>query len=87
MLAVRLGQHGDLTDKLLWRTSEALPNVPTPIVYRDILFVLKEGGILTSLDPRTGKALKRARLDGAPGEYFASPVASGGRLYMVDWAF
>jgi outer membrane protein assembly factor BamB len=84
MLAVRLGQRGDLTDKLLWRSSQALPNVPTPIVYRDTLFVLKEGGILSSLDPRTGNVHKRGRLEGAPGDYFASPVASGGRLYLAN---
>jgi outer membrane protein assembly factor BamB len=84
MLAVRLGQRGDLTDKVLWRSGEALPNVPTPIVYRDTLFVLKEGGILSSLDPRTGKVHKRGRIDGAPGDYFASPVASGGRLYLAN---
>jgi outer membrane protein assembly factor BamB len=84
MVAVRLGQRGDLTEKLLWRSSQALPNVPTPIVYRDTLFVLKEGGILSSLDPRTGNARKRARLDAAPGEYYASPVAGGGRLYLAN---
>jgi outer membrane protein assembly factor BamB len=84
MLAVRLGQRGDVTDKVLWRSSEALPNVPTPIAYRDTLFVLKEGGILSSLDPRTGKVHKRGRLEGALGEYFASPVASGGRLYLAN---
>jgi len=84
MLAVRLGQRGDVTDKVIWRSSQALPNVPTPIVYRGTLFVLKEGGILSSLDPRTGNALKRGRLEGAPGEYYASPVASGGRLYLAN---
>ena len=84
MVAVRLGQRGDLTEKLLWRSSQALPNVPTPIVYRDTLFVLKEGGILSSLDPRTGNARKRGRLDAAPGEYYASPVAGGGRLYLAN---
>jgi outer membrane protein assembly factor BamB len=84
MLAVRMGQRGDLTDKVLWRSSQALPNVPTPIVYRDTLFVLKEGGILSSLDPRTGNAHKRGRLEGALGDYFASPVASGGRLYLAN---
>src|SRR5215470_11485991 len=84
MLAVRLGQRGDLTDKLLWRSSQAIPNVPTPIVYRDTLFVLKEGGILTSLDPRTGEVHRRSRLEGAPGDYLASPVASGGRLYLAN---
>jgi outer membrane protein assembly factor BamB len=84
MVAVRLGQRGNLTDKLLWRSGQALPNVPTPIVYRDVLFVLKEGGILSSLDPRTGEVRKRGRLEGAPGEYYASPVASGGRLYLAN---
>jgi len=84
MMAVRLGQRGDLTDKVLWRSSQALPNVPTPIVYRDTLFVLKEGGILSSLDPRTGNARKRGRLDAAPGEYYASPIAGGGRLYLAN---
>jgi outer membrane protein assembly factor BamB len=84
MLAVRLGQRGDLTEKLLWRGSQGIPNVPTPIVYRDTLFVLKEGGILTSLDPRTGALHRRARLEGAPGDYFASPVAGGGRLYLAN---
>jgi outer membrane protein assembly factor BamB len=84
MIAVRLGQRGDLSDKLLWRSSQALPNVPTPIAYRDTLFVLKEGGILSSLDPRTGAVHKRGRLEGAPGEYYASPVASGGRLYLAN---
>jgi outer membrane protein assembly factor BamB len=84
MLAVRLGQRGDLTEKVLWRSGQALPNVPTPIVYRDTLFVLKEGGILSSLDPRTGNVHKRGRLDGATGDYYASPVASGGRLYLAN---
>jgi outer membrane protein assembly factor BamB len=84
MLAVRLGQRGDLTEKVLWRSSQALPNVPTPIAYRGTLFVLKEGGILSSVDPRTGTAEKRGRLEGAPGDYFASPVASGGRLYLAN---
>jgi hypothetical protein len=66
------------------RSSQGIPNVPTPIVYRDTLFVLKEGGILTSLNPRTGEVHRRGRLDGAPGEYLASPVASGGRLYLAN---
>jgi outer membrane protein assembly factor BamB len=58
--------------------------VPTPIVYRNTLFVLKEGGILSSLDPRTGSVHMRCRLEEAPGDYYASPVASGGRIYLAN---
>jgi outer membrane protein assembly factor BamB len=84
LLAVRLGGRGDLADEVLWRDSQSVPNVPTPIVYRNVLFVLKEGGILSSHDPLTGALYKRSRLTGALGPYYASPVASGGRLYLAS---
>jgi outer membrane protein assembly factor BamB len=45
---------------------------------------LKEGGILTSLDVRTGAIVKQARLQGAPGEYYASPVAADGKIYAIS---
>ena len=49
-----------------------------------MLYTLKEGGILTSFDPKTGAILKQARLRGALGEYFASPVAADGRIYTIS---
>jgi hypothetical protein len=35
-----------------------LPNVPSPVLYEGVLYIVKDGGILTSLDPATGKILK-----------------------------
>jgi outer membrane protein assembly factor BamB len=84
LVAVRLGQRGDLTEKVVWRDSRSIPNLTTPIVYRGTLYVLKENGILSSLDPRTGEVHKRGRVSSAAGEYYASPVASGGRLYLAS---
>jgi outer membrane protein assembly factor BamB len=46
--------------------------------------MVKEGGILTSLDPATGKVLKQGRLTGALGDYFSSPVATDGKLFAVS---
>ena len=83
--AYRLGGAGDVTDThLLWKNSRSLPNVPSPLVYRDVLYTLKEGGILTSYDVGTGEILKQARLQGAPGDYYASPVAADGKIYTVS---
>jgi outer membrane protein assembly factor BamB len=45
---------------------------------------LKEGGILTSFDPKTGAVLKQARLAGAPGAYYSSPVAADGKIYAIS---
>jgi outer membrane protein assembly factor BamB len=68
----------------MWKNSSSLPNVPSPLFYRGVLYTLKEGGILTSFDPETGEILKRARLDRALGAYYASPVASDGKIYAVS---
>jgi outer membrane protein assembly factor BamB len=85
--AYRAGGRGDVTDtNLLWKNARTLPNVPSPLHYRGVLYTLKEGGILTSFEPSTGAILKQARLEGAPGAYFASPVASDGKLYAISEA-
>lgn len=83
--AYRLGGLGDLTESgLLWKNARSLPNVPSPLVYRGVLYTLKEGGILTSYDIKSGEILKQARIEGALGDYFASPVASDGKIYTVS---
>jgi outer membrane protein assembly factor BamB len=83
--AYRLGGQGDLTESgLLWKNPRSLPNVPSPLVYRGVLYTLREGGIFTSMDTKTGAIVKQARLDGALGDYFASPIAADGRIYTVS---
>lgn len=83
--AYRAGGRGDVTEtNLLWKNSRTLPNVPSPLVYRGVLYTLKEGGIFTSFDPATGEILKQGRLAGAPGAYYSSPVASDGKIYAVS---
>ena len=83
--AYHLGGEGDMTERsFMWKNSSSLPNVPSPLYYRGVLYTLREGGILTSFDPDSGQILKRARLRGALGAYFASPVASDGKLYAIS---
>ncbi len=76
--------RGDLTGNLRWRYEKALPNAPSPLLYQDVLYLLKEGGILSALDPATGALLKQGRLSGALGDYYASPVAADGKLFALS---
>jgi outer membrane protein assembly factor BamB len=71
-------------DGFLWKNARSLPNVPSPLYYRGVLYTLKEGGIFTSYDVKTGEILKQGRLRGALGTYFASPIAADGRIYTVS---
>jgi outer membrane protein assembly factor BamB len=84
LYAIRLGGSGNVTNKAVqWKAERSLPNIPSPLLYQDVLYVLKEGGILTSYDPRTGQVLKQGRVEGALDAYFASPVAADGKLFTV----
>ena len=47
--------------------------------------MVKNGGILTSLDARTGKRTHRGRIPGR-GSYYASLVAGDGKIYACNEA-
>ncbi len=85
LVAVRPGGRGDLTaTNVVWRMQKFLPNVPSPLVYDGVLYIVKDGGILTSIDPATGVIRKQARLAGAPGTYYSSPVGADGKVFLVS---
>jgi outer membrane protein assembly factor BamB len=82
LLAIKPGGQGDVTGThVVWRENRAIPEVPSPLVYEDRVYYVRNGGILTCLDARNGRVIYRERL-GAPGPYFSSPIAAGGRLYI-----
>jgi len=84
-LAIRLGGRGDVTaTHVLWRHDKSLPDVPSILFYQGVLFLVRDGGIVQTLDPASGKLLKQGRLMHALDEYYASPVAGDGKVYMIS---
>jgi outer membrane protein assembly factor BamB len=85
-MAVRPGtSRGDLTEShVVWQTDRSVPVVSSPLLYEGVLYTIKDGGILTSLDPATGKILKQARLQGAIDSYYASPVAADNKIFLAS---
>ncbi len=83
-LGIRLGGQGDLTQtNIAWEYSKFVPFCASPILVDGTLFTVKDGGILTSLNAKTGEQVKTARLPGT-GSYYASPVAGDGKLYICS---
>jgi hypothetical protein len=58
--------------------------VSAPVLYGGVYYMVKDGGIVSSLDPATGNVLKQARVEKAPGQYFASLVAADGKIFMLN---
>lgn len=68
----------------IWRFKKSLAAIATPLIYRKVLYMVRDGGILTSLDPATGEEYKRGRIPSSGGEYFPSPVAGDGKVYIAN---
>lgn len=89
--AVKAGARGEIAmaqgemahAALAWSNDREGTYIPTPLLYRDILYTLNINGILTAYNAATGERLYRARVGGG-GAFAASPVAADGRLYFAS---
>jgi outer membrane protein assembly factor BamB len=87
MLAIRLGGSGDMTDRAVrWKYHRSVPQLPSPLVYQGVLYMVNDNGIVTTLNPETGALIKQGRLAGALGPHFASPVAADGHVFFTTEA-
>ena len=82
--AIATDGDGDQTGKLQWSVHKGIPNVASPILVGEVLYLFKEGGILTSVGASDGSVLKEARLNAAFGPLYSSPIAAQGKLYIVN---
>ena len=85
LLAIKVGGRGDMTAaNVLWRYHKSVPQLPSPLLYRHVLYMVNDGGIVTTLKPDTGEAIAQGRLKGAIDRFYASPVAADGKVFMAS---
>ena len=84
LLAIKPSGAGELPESaVLWKHPRGAPYVATPVIDRGILYMAKEGGLVTKLDVGTHELLQEERVPGF-GNYFASPVAGDGKVYFAS---
>jgi len=87
MLAIRLGGSGDMSDKAIrWKYQRSVPQLPSPLLFGGVLYMVNDNGIITTLNPDTGAMIKQGRLTGALGPHFASPTAADGHIFFTTEA-
>jgi outer membrane protein assembly factor BamB len=84
LLAFRPDGRGDATTSLVWKYQRAVPQLPTALFYQNVLYMLNDSGVLTTLDPATARVFKQGRVRGAADRYFSSPVAADGKVFVVS---
>jgi outer membrane protein assembly factor BamB len=85
LLAIQLGADAAAIPREIWRYEKSFIGVvPSPLYYEEVLYVLKNGGLLTSFNPKTGGVEKASRVAGALGGYSSSPVAAEGKIFIAS---
>ena len=82
---VEVSQHdGTVASKVAWKYTKTTPYIPSALVLDGIVYIINDGGILTSFDAATGDVIKRSRLTDATGQYYSSPVSDGQKMLFAN---
>ncbi|MBI5772692.1 MAG: PQQ-binding-like beta-propeller repeat protein [Verrucomicrobia bacterium] len=85
LMAIRPGGTGDITQThVLWKQKRSLPYIPSPLHYQGRLYTIRNGGMATCWDAKTGQPLYQDERLGTLGDYYASPVAADGKVYFTS---
>ena len=90
--AIRPDARGDISlaegttanEGIAWSLTRDGGYMPTPIAYGDYLYVLRDNGVLSCFNARTGERLYKERLGGGGSGFSSSPVAADGRIYITN---
>jgi outer membrane protein assembly factor BamB len=92
IFVVRAGARGELTlpegkstsSAIAWSRMGRGSYMPTPLIYKGVLYVLANNGVLDAYDLRTGEELYRQRLPLIGSGYSASPIAADDKIYLSN---
>ena len=82
LLAVRPDGKGHVSKShVAWQYNKAAPRKPSVLLHEDLLFMVDDGGIAACLDAKSGKEIWKERIG---GNFSASPIIAGGKIYLFD---
>ena len=80
--AIKLGGKGDATGThVAWQVKKQVSAMPSPILVDDLLYMISDQGVVTCVDAKSGETVWTHRV---PGNYSASPLYAGGKLYFSN---
>jgi outer membrane protein assembly factor BamB len=85
LLAIRLGNQGDLTgtDAIVWTNQRGNSYTASPVLHENKLYVVTDSGMLSCFDAITGKPYYHQQRLPKPYNFKSSPVGVNGKLYLA----
>jgi outer membrane protein assembly factor BamB len=72
---------GGVDERLAWSADRGGAYLPTPLLYRGLLYIVHHNGRIVAYEARSGAAIYKERFSQG-GTFTGSPVAVNGRLYV-----
>ena len=84
IFCVKVGGRGNITatQHVAWQNRRG-PYMPTPLIYRGIVYALNNSGLIGCFDLKTGKEHYYERIRHRGHGFSASPVAADGKIYFA----
>ncbi len=80
--AVDPSGKGDVTKShVKWMYEDEVPQIPTPVIVDDKMYMVHDRGMATCLDAATGKPIWKEKLN---GNFNASPIYAAGNIYFFN---
>lgn len=81
---ISLHRNDDSNEYISWCNWNAAPYNPSTLLYRNRLYVLLDRGMLSALDPKTGKAIYDRERIPERRAYTSSPWANDGKIFCLN---
>ncbi|MFC2129784.1 PQQ-binding-like beta-propeller repeat protein, partial [Bacteroidota bacterium] len=82
--AFRIKGEGDISfSNFIWSEQDHVPHITSPLLYKNRVYTVKSGGIVSCFRADSGDLLYCERI-GTTGAYFASPVAVNGKILFTS---
>ncbi len=75
------GTINDDSDGIKWKLARGTPDVATPLISGDLVYLARENGVLICIDGKTGEPIYEERL--LADRHRSTPVVADGRIYVV----
>lgn len=73
---------GDITKThVKWMFEDEVPQIPTPVIVNDRMYMVHDRGMVTCLDVNTADIIWKKKLD---GNFNSSPIYAAGNIYFIN---
>jgi outer membrane protein assembly factor BamB len=83
LVAIRPGDGEKKSAEIAWQHGRGVPECPSPLYHDGRVYLVKNAGIATCLDAKTGELAYQERI-GSRGPCYASPVVGDGKIYTAS---